>query len=222
MTSYEAQSGDGFIDLDEWPRRHHFEFFREYESPFFNVTVQSDVTALVSFCKKTGHSYFLSSLYLATHAANSVEALRLRLRDGGVWHHQHINTGSTVLRDDETFAFGYFEFTEFYADFERDGRHTLQVLKESSGPLDDAPRDDVIYFSILPWIPFTSFQHAHRGVGDDSNPRIVFGKRHESGGRHIMPVSVEVHHALADGLHVGRFVEGLQERLDHPRDYLRG
>jgi len=33
-------------------------------------------------------------------------------------------------------------------------------------------------------------------------------------GRRLMPVSVEVHHALVDGLHVGRFHAAFQRRLD--------
>jgi chloramphenicol O-acetyltransferase type A len=213
-------SGGGLIDLDKWPRRDHFEFFRVYESPFFNVTIQADVTELVSSCKTEGHSYFLSSLYLATSAANEVEAFRLRLRGDGVWRHERIGAGSTVLRDDETFAFGYFDFGSTYAGFERAGLRTLQELKHAPGPLEDHSRDDVIYFSVLPWIAFTSFQHAHRGEGDDSNPRIVFGKRHAVGGRQLMPVSVEVHHALADGLHVGQFVELLQQHFENPGEFL--
>jgi len=215
-------SPGGFIDLDQWTRRDHFEFFREYESPFFNVTVQVDVSELVTTCKADGHSYFLSSLYLATRAANDVEAFRLRIRDGGVWLHDKINAGSTVLREDETFAFGYFEYADSYAEFEPTGLRTLRTLRESTGALDDHPRDDVVYFSILPWIAFTSFQHAHRGKGDDSNPRVVFGKRHESGGQHTMPVSVEVHHALADGLHVGQYLERLQYRFNNPAKFLGG
>lgn len=209
-----------FINLESWPRRNHFEFFRKYQNPFFNVTIQADVTELAACCQSGGHAYSLASLYLATLAANDIEAFRLRLRGEAVWRHDIVHAGSTVLRNDDTFGFGYFEFTPSFGAFQKDGRQTLDRVKASTGALDDQPRDDVIYFSVLPWIPFTSFQHAHRGGGDDSNPRIVFGKRHETSGRHIMPVSVEVHHALADGLHVGRFVERLQGVFDHPEKFL--
>jgi chloramphenicol O-acetyltransferase type A len=47
-------------------------------------------------------------------------------------------------------------------------------------------------------------------------PKIVFGRHREAGGRRWMPVSVEVHHALVDGLHVGRFFERFQALLDDP------
>jgi chloramphenicol O-acetyltransferase type A len=66
-------------------------------------------------------------------------------------------------------------------------------------------------------VPFTSFSHARRWGTEDAVPKIVFGKHREIGGRRHMPVSVEVHHALVDGLHVGRFYEAFQARLDTPR-----
>jgi chloramphenicol O-acetyltransferase type A len=36
----------------------------------------------------------------------------------------------------------------------------------------------------------------------------------------MMPVSVEVHHALMDGLHVGRYFERLEGYLSDPRSAL--
>jgi chloramphenicol O-acetyltransferase type A len=35
-----------------------------------------------------------------------------------------------------------------------------------------------------------------------------------------MPFSVEVHHALVDGLHVGRYVTRMEEMLARPEVYL--
>jgi chloramphenicol O-acetyltransferase type A len=64
----------------------------------------------------------------------------------------------------------------------------------------------------LPWLAFTAFTHA-RGQGDD-RPKLAFGRFTEQAGRLLMPVAVDVHHALCDGVHVGRFFEQLQARLD--------
>ena len=36
----------------------------------------------------------------------------------------------------------------------------------------------------------------------------------ETNGRLLMPVAVDVHHALCDGVHVGRFFERFQANLD--------
>jgi len=69
----------------------------------------------------------------------------------------------------------------------------------------------VIYHTTLPWMSFTSFAHARNKGRGESIPRIVFGKFEEDNSRLMLPLSVEVHHALMDGLHVGRFFTNFEE-----------
>lgn len=208
------------IDLATWKRRAHFDFFRGYELPFWNVTVESDVTRLLQRSTAPGGpSFFLSTLHAALAAANAVEELRLRIRGGAggdqVIVHDRIHGGSTVLRPDETFAFAYFDFDPDFARFAERASDVLGEVRHRIGPLEPRPeRDDLIHFSVLPWIAFTSFQHARRLQPADSVPKIVFGRHRDAGGRRLMPVSVEVHHALVDGLHVGRFFDRFQTLLD--------
>jgi chloramphenicol O-acetyltransferase type A len=76
-------------------------------------------------------------------------------------------------------------------------------------------RPDVIYHSIIPWVSFTSFSNARKkGQGDDI-PRIVFGKYFNSEQKLMLPVSVEVHHALMDGFHVGQYFNSLQNAMNN-------
>ena len=51
------------------------------------------------------------------------------------------------------------------------------------------------------------------GRGEDSIPRIVCGRCSEDRGRWVMPVAVEVHHGLVDGLDVARFLERFEKGL---------
>ena len=69
---------------------------------------------------------------------------------------------------------------------------------------------NIIHFSALPWIRFSSVSHPRHFGNRDSIPKITVGKFYQEGGRMFMPVSVHVHHALADGLHVGQFLQILQ------------
>jgi chloramphenicol O-acetyltransferase type A len=89
---------------------------------------------------------------------------------------------------------------------------TASVLGQSGAT---ASGDDIIYHSVLPWLRFTSFANAL--PGDDSIPRIVFGRVVREGGRMKMPVAVEVHHALVDGADVGKFFERYAEELENAR-----
>ena len=201
------------LDLDGWRRREHFDFFRRFEQPFFNVCTDVDVGPGAA-ATADGGSFFLGTLYLCLGAVNAVEELRMRLRGDDVVVHAQVDAGTTVMRDDRTFGFGYFDTCEPYAAFERAGRAVLDDVRRHDDLADRPERDDLVYLSVLPWIRFTSFAHARRCPITDSIPRIVFGARHRgSDGALRMPISIEVHHALVDGVHVADFLERFEARL---------
>jgi chloramphenicol O-acetyltransferase type A len=50
----------------------------------------------------------------------------------------------------------------------------------------------------------------------DSVPRFAWGRIFEEHGRMRLPLSVQVNHALMDGLHVGRFFKHVQDLADEP------
>jgi chloramphenicol O-acetyltransferase type A len=74
-------------------------------------------------------------------------------------------------------------------------------------------RSDMVFYSVLPWLSFTGFKNAHHHIEMDHFPRMVTGKPYQQGKDWYMPLSIEVHHALADGRHVAAVFNGLQEIL---------
>lgn len=209
------------LDLSAWERRDHFRLFRDYDDPFFSLCAEVDVTRLYGASKEGGGpSFFLGALYASIRAANGVEALRLRIRGDGVIVHDVIHPGSTVLRPDDTFTFAHFEYADDYRTFEVAARRVLDRARRDHSPLDPRDdRDDLIHYSVIPWVSFTSFKHARRLRSADSVPKIVFGRHFGRDGRRFMPVAIDVHHALADGLHVGRWFDALQALLDDPATF---
>jgi chloramphenicol O-acetyltransferase type A len=210
-----------FLDLESWPRRQTFEFFRKYDNPYFNVCTVLEAGPLVELVRSEPDvSFFLAYLYLSLRAANESEPFRYRLSEGQVLVHERIHAGTTVLLEDESFGFAYFDYTEDFAGFQAAAREALAQLRarKSFDPQDH--RTDLIHYSILPWVSFTSFSHARNWSEEDSIPKIVFGKATERNGEWRLPVSVEVHHALMDGLHVGRYLETLQEYCSQPAPVL--
>lgn len=213
-----------FLDLASWPRRSHFELFRNYDRPHFNICANVDVARLRTYVTESETvSFFLATLFLATRVANEIEAFRLRIRGQRVLIHDTVHPASTIMRQDDTFGFGYFEFVSDFNRFHRAAREVIQAQITGADPLDPRDdRDDVIHFSAIPWIAFTSFAHARRWNHEDSTPKIVLGKYQPTGDRLLMPVSVEVHHSLMDGLHVGRFFSRFEAYVNEPESALEG
>jgi chloramphenicol O-acetyltransferase type A len=211
---------DRYIPLDAWPRRAALEHFRGMAQPAFSVTVPVDVTGLRDRAARHGATPWLAYHHAALEAANGVDGMRQSMTpDGsGVREFATIHASTTVLRDDGSFGFLTLPRDASLAAFATRAKPGIARVRGACGDLfaADEPgevrQETLVHMTALPWLAFTAFTHA-RGVGDD-RPKVAFGRFREEGGRLLMPVAVDVHHALCDGVHVGRFFERFQANLD--------
>ncbi|MFS8084365.1 MAG: CatA-like O-acetyltransferase [Acidobacteriota bacterium] len=213
-----------YLDLDSWARRDTFEFFRNFDKPYFNVCVRLDVTNLLLALRKLNpHSkpnVTLAYHYFALRVANELEPFRYRLRKDEVVVHPIIHAGTTVMLLNGSFALAYFDYHENFAEFIAEARRAVDETLEAGVFQPRREHDARIYCTTLPWLAFTSFSHARNWGREDSVPRLAFGKFIKDNERTLLPFSVEVHHALVDGSDVGRYVTRLEEVLAKPDEYL--
>jgi chloramphenicol O-acetyltransferase type A len=202
------------LDIEKWPRRSTYEFFKDYEDPFFNFAANIDVGSVWSFCKKNGLAFSLTALYYSLVAANEIREFRIRLLNDQLVEFDRIHGTQTILNDDQTFSFCYFEMKDDVGEFNRAGKEAVEKYKELKTFDVESDRVDLIYYSVIPWVSFTSFKHASRLDKRQTVPRIVFGKVFDEGNRKLMPLSVEANHTIMDGFHVGQFFNRFQELLD--------
>lgn len=204
------------IEIETWDRKELFYNFLDFEDPFFNICADVRVNELKSFVTAHSLSYFVASYYLALKVFNEIEAFKLRIREREVILHEVIRGACTILKEDQTFGFGYFPYNESFDRFKVNMQNEIDSVKNRI-PLDPQfDKDDLIHSSVVPWVSFRSFEHAKRLKKNDSVPKFVMGKIYESNGILLMPVSVSGHHALMDGLHVGQFFETYQNYLSDP------
>jgi chloramphenicol O-acetyltransferase type A len=213
-----------YLDVKNWGRREIFEFFLGFDKPYFNISTQLDITGLLTALRdrrdRGAVSVSMAYHYFALRAANEIEPFRYRLRDGQVIVHDVIHGGTTVLLPNENFTLAYFEYDVSFAKFIAGAERAMKSAQTGDGAFRPNARDDMIHFTTLPWVSFTSFSHARNWGREDSVPKIAFGKFLKANERTLLPFSVEVHHALMDGLHVGRYVTRLEEALTRPETYI--
>jgi len=213
-----------YLDIENWGRREIFEFFLGFDKPYFNISTQLDMTGLLTALRdrrdRGAVSVSMAYHYFALRAANEIEPFRYRLRDGQVIVHDVIHGGTTVLLPNENFTLAYFEYDVSFAKFIAGAERAMKSAQTGDGAFRPNARDDMIHFTTLPWVSFTSFSHARNWGREDSVPKIAFGKFLKANERTLLPFSVEVHHALMDGLHVGRYVTRLEEALTRPETYI--
>ena len=105
-------------------------------------------------------------------------------------------------------------FDENFLTFQESARQEIIRVKSSTELIPATSGENVIHYSSLPWIKFTSMSHARSYSFPDSCPKITFGKLTEQGDKKVLPISIHVHHALVDGYHVGLFIEEFQTILN--------
>jgi len=159
-------------------------------------------------------SYSLAVVYYTLVATNAIREFRIRLVNARLVEFDQIHATQTILNDDDTFSFSYYEMKEDVFEFVSAGREAVKKYKELKTFDVETDRFDLIYCSVIPWVSFTSFKHASRLDKRQTIPRIVFGKVFDAGETRQMPLSVEANHTIMDGLHVGRFFNLYQELIN--------
>lgn len=202
------------LDVENWPRKATYEFFKDYADPFFNFSANLDITRLYAFAKDNRLSISLAMLFHVMAAANEIREFRIRLREGKLVEFDRIHATQTILNDDETFSFAYFEMRPDILEFDANGKVALEKYKKLKTFDVEADRLDLIYFSVIPWVSFTSFKHASRLDRTQTVPRIVFGKIFDDGPAKKVPLSVEANHMIMDGFHVGKLFNRFQELVN--------
>lgn len=212
------------VDLQKWHRTEHLEFFVGFERPHFSLTAEVCVDTLVRRAREGGEPLFLATLWAVLSAIQQVPAFRLRFgRDpeGGlrVWEHGQVHASFTSPTSEGGFRFVFAEYHEQFSEFARGARHQLEAAAGEDRRVVEVPRTDLVFVSCLPWLRFTSLDHAIGVVRTDCVPRIAWGKLVETPNGWIMPLNVQVHHGLIDGVDVAKLFERV-ERYSAEVDWL--
>lgn len=204
------------IDMDSWPRRKHFEIYNTFDYPHINLCADVDVSAFFPAIKGASVSYTIAVTYVVARVANGIKEFRYRIRDGKVIEHEVVHPSITLLTKDELFTFCTIPYVENFTEFASQSSEAIAHYKEHP-ILEDAPgQDDLLFTTNIPWVSFTSMMHPIHMSPADSVPRIAWGKVRTESGVLKMPLSVQGHHGLMDGLHMGRYFEQFQELLFLP------
>ena len=208
------------IDLQNWKRRDHYEFYKGLAFPYLNITANVNLTRLVPLTKASGISLFSALAYITSTAANRIPELRRRIRSDQVVEHEVVRSSFTVLNEDETFGFATIDYAQDFSTFNARILAGIEQSRRNPTIHDEAGRDDMIFLTTITWVSFTQLTHPVPLNPPDSFPRISWGKYFTQSNEILMPLSLMANHALVDGLHVGLFFKYVQEMLDKSEDYL--
>lgn len=210
------------IDKNSYYRKGVFRHFTEDCKCSTSMTARIDVTDLAAFSKRTGTKFYLNFLYLLSKVLNSREDYRM----GWLWQTEELicydvihPTQYVFHEDTETCTTVYTEYCEDYAAFYARALEDLERAKQTRDyGLDAAAHPNWFDASSIPWLSYDSL---HVELPDGYLyflPIVNWGRYREENGRLMMPLSVRLNHAIADGylvakvfrlleLEIARFVE---------------
>jgi len=204
------------IDIENWNRKEHFDFFSKYDNPFWGMVTEIDCTKAYEISEKNRLSFFAHYLHKSILAINKVDELKFRIVNNEIVMFDKIHTGATIGRNDGTFGFSFTNFSPDFKTFNQELKEEINNVQGSKGLRvnENSKRLDVIHYSTIPWNKFTGLTYPRNFNTDDTVPKITFGKTFTIENRRVLPISIEVHHGLVDGIHISQYLDEFQKLMN--------
>lgn len=206
------------IDKDSYYRKGVFRHFSEDCKCSLSMTARVDVTELVAHARGRGRKFYLDFLYLLCRALNSRDDYRM----GYLWQtdelicYDVIHPTQYVFHEDtETCTPVYTTYTPDYETFCAAALRDVEEAKKTRAyGLDAANHPNWFDASYIPW---ASYDALHLELPDGYlylAPIVNWGRYREENGRLMMPVTVRMNHAVADGFLVANVFRLLEREME--------
>ena len=205
------------IDKETYYRKGVFRHFTEDCKCSTSITARVDVTELAEWSKNTGTKFYINFLYLLTKVLNSRDDYRLgyRWQTDELICYDQINPTQYVFHEDtETCTPVYSTYSDDYAVFYRNALEDVEKAKQTREyGLDAANHPNWFDASFIPWLSYDSLNIELPDGYLYFAPIVNWGKYREENGRLMMPVSVRLNHAIADGYLVAKVFLLLEKEI---------
>lgn len=201
------------INRSTWKREEYFNHYLSNIPCTYSMTVKLDITQLHHQKLKL----YPTLLYLITTIVNRHEEFRTALNDKGeVGIYKTLSPCYTIFhKETETFSNIWTPYNESYTTFFTDYKKDIQeygsiehLIAKPNIPENTFP------VSMIPWCNFDAFNLNLQKGYQYLLPIFTIGKYESINGRFILPLSIQVHHAVCDGFHLSRFIHELQQAIE--------
>ena len=206
------------IDRETYCRKGVFRHFSEDCKCSTSMTARIDVTELAAHSRRAGTKFHINFLYILSKVLNSREDYRM----GYLWQtdelicYDVINPTQYVFHEDtETCTPVYTTYSEDYGTFYANACADIERAKATREyGLDAANHPNWFDASCIPWLSYDSLNIELPDGHLFFAPIVNWGRYREENGRLMMPVSVRLNHAIADGYLLANVFRLLQREID--------
>lgn len=190
------------IDKEKYYRREAYRHFTEDCKCSVSMTARIDVTELAARSKREGTKFYIDFLYLLCRVLNSRDDYKMgyRWKTDELICYDVINPMQYVFHEDtESCSPVYTVYSEDYATFYKNAAEDIELAKHGEFELHS---DDYPNWFDASYVPWVSYDSLHLELPDGYlyfAPIVNWGRWREENGRLMMPLTVRLNHAIADG-----------------------
>ncbi|MDU3803461.1 type A chloramphenicol O-acetyltransferase [Paraclostridium bifermentans] len=201
------------INKEIWARKEYFEHYFSDVPCTYSMTVKLDITKI----KNSNKKIYPTMLYFITKVVNNHSEFRTAFNmDGELGVFDEMLPCYTVFNQDtETFTNIWTKYSYDYYAFCKSYEKDIELFSSVKGMLakPNIPTNN-FPVSMIPWTTFEGFNLNLQKGYNYLLPIFTMGKYSEINGQYLMPLAIQVHHAVCDGFHISRFVNELQKLIE--------
>lgn len=201
------------IDIGSWERKEYFLHYYNNVRCTYSVTINADITKIYNRSKDHNLRLYPTLIWWIANAVNQFEFLRFNHdMNGNIGYYKNVNPSFTFMPPTSD------KFHELWCQYDPNFQNFYDrcvKIMDTCGtgkmfPMEDMP-GNCFDISSIPWIEFTSFDLNVLSSGTHLPPIITTGKLIKRNNEVKIPFCLQVHHAICDGYHAGRFFAYLQK-----------
>lgn len=208
---------------EDWPRAEHFRYYTDTVRTRYNLNAEIDITALYRRVKERQLRFYPTALWMIMRVVNDTPALRMAVdAQGKPGYWDFCNPVYTVFHaDDHTFSDIWTEWNADFPAFYTQAVHDMKTygrVKGVKGRLGQP--SNFVSVSMEPWLSFSGYGCDTYTAPQMLFPIFVMGKWFERDGRRLLPVSLSINHAAADGWHSAKALNDLAAMAAKPEEWI--
>ncbi len=204
------------IDMQNWNRKSGFNHYFNNVPCTYSMTVNLNITNFLKIVSARNKKFFPMMLYVLSQIVNAHKEFRMDIdEDNNVGYYDYSNPCYTVFHSEtETITNLWTEHTTDLEMFIKSHNDDMSKYKDDSQNSKPLVGKNYFNVSCIPWTSFTGFNLNLQKGYDYLPPIFTIGKYFPDGDKMMLPLAIQVHHAVCDGFHLSRFVNELQDYLD--------
>ena len=200
------------INPQETSRAEAFSMWMSSPQPMVTLTKTFDVSRLVKVCKRTNIKFTSLMCWCIAKAASSIEEFYLLPENGQLFQFDKLAVNIVVQNVKGGISLCDVPFSD---DMEQFNADYLEITSQAAKTCNSSALEDymIIGTSALPQTELDCIVNQYSGRYN--NPFLAWGRYRKGWFKTTLPISFQFHHAQMDGGHAARFLEGLQQEINH-------